>query len=212
MKETQELIDKLVDGIVGSSSQECFDLYQHVVKTKDLEGEVVEIGCLYGRTSLAICKGAEEIGKKSVHIDYLFQYPDLETCRLGGYDKYPSPVNIEDAFSKSTHLEFIRNFIKNDLFDNTIIIASKSEQAREIWNLPIKFLFIDADHSYDGVKKDFDLFEPFLVEGGYLALHDVDPQGHPGVVQFYNEIMATGNYQWISSGFGTSLRIIKRIK
>ncbi len=211
MKETQESLDVMLKDIIGSSVGECYDLYRHVVGTENLEGEIVEIGCLYGRTSIAICKGAEETGKKSVHIDYLFQYPDLETCKLGGYDKYPSPANIEDAYSKSTYLEFTRNFIKNDLFDNAIIIASKSEQAREIWEKPIKFLFIDADHSYLGAKADFDLWSCFVVKGGFLALHDVDPHGHPGVFKLFSEIMQTGEWKIVSDGFGTSLRILRRI-
>lgn len=210
MAETLETLNEKLKDIIGSSVQECHALYEAVLQTAHLDGAVVEIGCLYGRTSLAICLGAKEIGSKSTHIDYLFQYPDLQTCKLGGYDKYPSPANIDDAFSKSTYLEFTKNFIKNDLFDDAIIIASKSEQAREIWQKDIKFLFIDADHSYEGVKKDYDLFAPFLVEGGILALHDVDQDGHPGVVQFFNELMSTGQYHIIYHGNGTSLRILRR--
>lgn len=212
MEQTKQSLELILKDIIGSSVDECYDLYRHVISTSHLEGEIVEIGCLYGRTSIPICLAAKEINKKSVHIDYLFQYPDLETCKLGGYDKYPSPANIEDALSKSTHLEFIKNFIKNDLFDNVIIIASKSEQAREIWEKPIKFLFIDADHSYEGVKQDYDLYEPFLCLNGILALHDIDEVGHPGVYRFYNELMSTGNYTQLSNGFGTSLRILQRIR
>lgn len=96
------------------------------------------------------------------------------------------------------------------MFDDAIIIASKSEQAREIWAKDIRFLFIDADHSYEGVKKDFDLFAPFLVKGGILALHDIDEIGHPGVVKFFNELTSTGEYHVIYWGEGTSLRMLRK--
>lgn len=205
-------LEKFLEPIIGSSIPECLALYNAVKNLSHLEGEIVEIGCLYGRTSIAICQAAKDINQKSVHIDYLFQYPDLETCRLGGYEQYPSNSNIEEAFKKNTYLEFTRNFIKADLFDNAIICASKSSSVRDIWTKDIKFIMIDADHSYDGVKADWDMFEPFVVSGGIIALHDVDLQGHPGVFQFFQEIMATNKYEQIRnhSGIGTSLQLIRK--
>lgn len=212
MTESEIWLEKQLEPIIGSSVQECLALYSSAKSVSYLEGEIVEIGALYGRTSLAICLAAKETGKKSVHIDYLFQYPDLETCRLGGYEKYPSPSNVTDALLKSTHLEFFRNFINADLFDDAIFCASKSEQVREIWTKDIKFLFIDADHSYEGVSKDWDLFEPFVVSGGIIALHDVDEVGHPGVFRFFHEVMATGKYEQIRKhgAIGTSLQIMRK--
>ncbi|MDD2753533.1 MAG: class I SAM-dependent methyltransferase [Candidatus Portnoybacteria bacterium] len=38
---------------------------------------------------------------------------------------------------------------------------------------PIDFLFIDGDHSYDGIKRDFELYSPLVRRGGIIALHDV---------------------------------------
>ena len=209
MKTFQE-IKQLVDGIIGSSPEECFKLYEAVVLTKNLPGEIMEIGSLYGRTSCAIALGAKETGKKAVCVDYLFQYPDLETCKLGGYAKYPSPETIGDAFTKNTYLAFTRHLIERDLFDDVVIMASKSEQVATIWNKPLKFIFIDADHSYEGVKKDFELFEPYVLSGGLIGMHDIDPVGHPGVVKFYNEVMATGKYEVFWDGSGMSCRILRK--
>jgi predicted O-methyltransferase YrrM len=47
-----------------------------------------------------------------------------------------------------------------------------SSQVARGWNRPIRFLWIDGDHTYAGAKLDFELFSPFLVEGGIVALHD----------------------------------------
>lgn len=153
---------------------------------------------------------AKENGEKVVSIDYLFQYPDLETCRLGGYSQYPSPENPNEAFTKSTHLQFYRHLIERDLYENLVSIASKSENAASIWSKPIKFLFIDADHSYDGVKKDFELFEPFVVSGGLIGMHDIDPVGHPGVFKYFKEVMETNKYTIVWHGDGMSCRILRK--
>ena len=37
----------------------------------------------------------------------------------------------------------------------------------------LDFLFIDGDHSYAGVSRDFDLYSPFVRQRGVVALHDI---------------------------------------
>jgi predicted O-methyltransferase YrrM len=38
---------------------------------------------------------------------------------------------------------------------------------------PVDFLFIDGDHSYSGVKQDFDNYRQFMRPGGIVAFHDI---------------------------------------
>jgi predicted O-methyltransferase YrrM len=38
---------------------------------------------------------------------------------------------------------------------------------------PFDFIFIDADHTYEGVKKDYENYYPMLVKDGVMAFHDV---------------------------------------
>jgi cephalosporin hydroxylase len=37
----------------------------------------------------------------------------------------------------------------------------------------VDFLFIDGDHSYEGVKADFDMYSGLVRNGGIIALHDI---------------------------------------
>jgi predicted O-methyltransferase YrrM len=39
----------------------------------------------------------------------------------------------------------------------------------------LDFLFIDGDHSYGGVAKDFEMYSPLVREGGIIAFHDIIP-------------------------------------
>ena len=36
-------------------------------------------------------------------------------------------------------------------------------------------IFIDGDHSYDGVRRDFELYQELLSPRGYIVFHDIDP-------------------------------------
>lgn len=38
---------------------------------------------------------------------------------------------------------------------------------------PIDLLFIDADHTYEGVKRDWEMYSPLVRPGGIVAFHDV---------------------------------------
>ena len=41
-------------------------------------------------------------------------------------------------------------------------------------DIKIDVLFIDGDHSYEGVKKDFDLYSTIISDNGIIILHDTD--------------------------------------
>ena len=55
----------------------------------------------------------------------------------------------------------------------------------------IDFLMIDGDHTYDGVRRDFEMYAPLVGDGNPIAFHDILPHP-PGssceVDRFWNEI------------------------
>jgi cephalosporin hydroxylase len=68
----------------------------------------------------------------------------------------------------------------------------------------VDFLFIDGDHSYEGVKKDFEMYSPLVRKGGIIAFHDIIPDYYTRygiktsswageVYKFWNEIK--GKYE-----------------
>ncbi len=67
---------------------------------------------------------------------------------------------------------------------------------------PVDFLFIDADHTYAGVKRDFELYAPLVRPGGLIAMHDIladvfhrtgvpTPSKSGEVFRFWQELKAT---------------------
>jgi cephalosporin hydroxylase len=48
------------------------------------------------------------------------------------------------------------------------------DQVRDILaGRTIDFLFIDGDHTYAGVKRDFEIWSELVTSGGYVAFHDI---------------------------------------
>ncbi len=83
---------------------------------------------------------------------------------------------------------------------------------------PVDFLFIDGDHSYAGVRADFELYSPLVRDGGLIALHDIvsdhrtrfgrDTGCYAGDVhRYWSELKATRNCEELindaeQDGFG----------
>lgn len=73
-------------------------------------------------------------------------------------------------------------------------------------NIPFKFVFIDADHTYEGCKKDFVAWERLIELGGCIAFHDCNTEG---VAQVLDEI---DNSKWQLINHIYSIKLFKRIK
>jgi len=53
----------------------------------------------------------------------------------------------------------------------------------------IDLLFIDGDHSYAGVRADFEMYSPLVRSGGMIAFHDIANQPPPSeVARLWNEV------------------------
>jgi len=71
----------------------------------------------------------------------------------------------------------------------------------------VDFLFIDGDHSYEGVKADFYGYQPYMAPHGMVALHDIaiatrDPQIQVG--RFWSQIQDRKTIQSLISRPGES--------
>ncbi|MFX0024319.1 MAG: class I SAM-dependent methyltransferase, partial [Candidatus Hermodarchaeota archaeon] len=85
------------------------------------------------------------------------------------------------------------HFIRND--------SHKASTVRKIKKIlkqnRVDLLFIDGDHSYDGVKKDFENYFSLVKKDGIIAFHDIvehPPNSNCKVFDFWNEIK--GNYEY----------------
>lgn len=75
--------------------------------------------------------------------------------------------------------------------------------SRKLRNQNIDFLFIDGDHTFEGVQKDFEMYYPLVSSQGIIAFHDIVPDSTlktgkksssytGGVPQFWEYIKTKG--------------------
>lgn len=114
-------------------------------------------------------------------------------------DLKPDDVYLEVGVQFGRSLDFARRNsqaqvygidVDEELFtevEGATFIHKPSNEAVNSWDKPIDVLFIDGDHTYKGVKDDWDNFSPFVKPGGWVVLHDCDDTS-PDVVQLFDEI------------------------
>jgi predicted O-methyltransferase YrrM len=95
--------------------------------------------------------------------------------------------------------KFYNKNIKEKYGDRLIPMQGYSyDMADKLPNNFADIVFIDADHSYEAVKKDILKYSPKLKETGLLTGHDID---YPGVNQAVKEMINTfdvgPNFVWV---------------
>jgi predicted O-methyltransferase YrrM len=119
---------------------------------------------------------------------------DLPGGRFGG--GYPAwKIKLYQAFHLSGQ--------KMDLLRVDSHSSETLEKVKNIFHgVPVDFLFIDGDHTYQGVKKDFELYSPLVRKGGVIAFHDIviHPRGIDcDVDKLWNEIKKSDSRELIGS-------------
>ncbi len=90
--------------------------------------------------------------------------------------------------------EFMRSFATDKRLEFVRQNSHSYDTVRQIENVlgdrDIDFLFIDGDHTYGGVKADFDLYKRVLADDAIVAVHDIKGPETPycEVSRFWDEI------------------------
>lgn len=189
-------IENLVNNIPGwCPSDQLFAMYLLAINSKDLEGDLLEIGSWCGKSAVVLALAAEKIGATLQCVDLFpnkedwFENEDRTysfSTEINGRTifanknvtvwKEPFENSILPVYDKyGDNLQRIfRNNIDNSGFKN-IVLEHKADSTEFIRMFPdkkIKFAFIDSDHSYEGACTDIENVERLLVPGGWMVFDD----------------------------------------
>ena len=170
----------LATHIYGAMQKESELEGLHVFMTEKKYGTIVEIGTCRGGTCWWFAHLPDF--KKIITVD-------MPGGTFGGGPKE------EDR-------ERIRNWVSTD-YDVTLCTGDSQEESTMLEvkaELPgglCDVLFIDGTHTYEGVKRDFELWSPLVRNGGSIILHDVadHSKSNPAcrVKQFWDEYREAHN-------------------
>jgi hypothetical protein len=164
LKITQEISNK----INNLTFHHHYHILYDIVNTypTDYNVKYVEIGC-YGGASAAL----------------VLQRPNTSVISIDLGNPIPMEIAVNNVNKLNVHKNSYK-YIKG---------SSHSEETKEMLLTQlseIDVLFIDGDHSVNGVKKDFEIYEKFVKLGGYVVFDDYNDHRHsPGVKIGVNQLL-----------------------
>lgn len=163
-----------------------------------VDGALVEIGSYKGKSTVALALGSQCLTsrKRPVYA--------IDPFRLPGHPAFP--VEYEE--------DFIRNIQRAGIAPHVIPIKKFSQEAYHDCPPSIAALFIDGDHSYEGVKHDITHYASRVTPGGIIAFHDYSYKHtpgveEPGVTRAVDELCSNPNYVVVNDY--NSLRLVRKL-
>ena len=166
---------KLTDGMI--SLEEGLVLYALAGQVQS--GCIVEVGSYRGRSTVFLGRGSLAGHNAPVYaVDPHKPFIGV----LGG------------VFGPKDRTEFYKTMLITECSEIVSLINMSSEMIVPKWSEPVGLLWIDGDHSYEGVKRDFECWLPHVAEGACIAFDDAsDPELGPRIL--INELLATQMYE-----------------
>jgi hypothetical protein len=155
-------------------------------------GCIVEVGSYRGRSTVALGRGSLDGHRVPV---FAIEPHQTFTGVLGG--RFGPP----DAGA------FYRAILETGCYHVVRLVSLSSEQVVAGWRLPVGLLWIDGDHSYDGVRRDLESWQPHLLAGATVVFDDADNPAL-GPHRLIAELLSGGGYEKVKD-FGkiTVLRL-----
>src|SRR6476619_111523 len=138
------------------------------------EGVIVAVGAFRGKSTAALSIGAREGHQAPI---YAIDPHERFSGEFGG------------EFGPPDRREFYTNMLATGGWENVRLVNLSSELVTPGWDKPVGLLWIDGDHSYEGVLRDFRCWEPHLLPGAPVILDDTD---RGGPQQFCQEMVERG--------------------
>lgn len=147
-----------------------------------------EIGCYHGKTTSYLLRHCPNLKLYAVDKwEKVEPDPNGETRGCENWD----PVEGKKKFDHAVRL-FKRRL--------TILCGDSVEMADKVPDESLDFVFIDADHRYEAVKKDIRAWTPKVKEDGVICGHDFNHPRLPGVKKAVEEMFdeyKEANVDWV---------------
>lgn len=193
-----EQLAKISTSIPGMISPQSGQHIFTMCYLQELQGDVVEIGSWQGRSTSFLARAVQCSGNGAFY----------------AIDHFKGNVGKENYYvvGKSDLSDLENNFLINmemvGLLDSVKLLNMPNDQAEEkIRNIQIRFLFIDGDHTKEGVEKDIRLFFPKLLPGSIVVFDDFSTC-FPGLIDAVNDLLSRQAFSRIMSYNNTLVLMI----
>lgn len=135
-----------------------YSILYNIAKNINVDGYVVEIGTDQGESAIALSYGLRhgQINKKVITVDIGI------TQEARG-----------DKLSESLRRAWVNEkMVCHDMMDDIITVGCSSKEFSKFFSSPISLLFVDGEHTQEGVIFDIEYYGSLLTSGGVIVIDD----------------------------------------
>lgn len=167
-----EILNKIGDNR-GADNEENYTLYSSLLATKDLPGDIAEVGVYKGGTSRLIC---EVKGEKDLYLFDTFE---------GLPETSDNDLLVQQGWLHDTSLESVKNYLSD--FENIHFLKGIfPETAKPISDKKFSFIHLDTN-LFQSTLDALEFFWPRMVNGGRIVSHDYNTSSMPGIKKAFTE-------------------------
>jgi len=167
-----EILNKIGDNR-GADNEENYTLYSSLIATKNLQGDIAEVGVYKGGTARLIC---EVKGKRNLYLFDTFE---------GLPETNENDLLVQKGWLQDTSLESVKNYLSD--FENIHFLKGIfPETAKPISDKKFSFIHLDTN-LYQSTLDALDFFWSRMVVGGRIVSHDYNTSSMPGIKKAFSE-------------------------
>jgi predicted O-methyltransferase YrrM len=177
----------LAAGLIPPRAMHTADEAAALARLAAVADRVVELGVYEGASAVVLCR-AMKAGSE-LHLVDPFADPEGHALRVGAR---ATPTATRLAVGRA------RSAVGPTLIWH---IARSQDLGRSWAQGPVDLVFIDGDHTFEGCREDFELWQRRLSAGGAIALHDArqgrpDGCGLPGPTSVVDQLVRGDQSAW----------------
>ena len=120
-----------------------------------------ELGTYRGKSTICVAAGIKN------------DNVDAHLITVDGWDLPGGPGNREIKYCRDEYDNVRQEIDSRGVGDHVTMVKGFTVPTAELYkDREFTFIFIDADHAYEGVKGDFEAWSPMVKSGGEIAFHD----------------------------------------
>ena len=144
--------------------------------------KILEIGTLFG------------IGLAAIYDTVVPRFENVHLTAIDPLDGYYGNQTLDILTGEAVNETLLRENMKfagvpNDAFTLVPKLSTDPSVVEDLESKHFDLLIIDGDHTYDGVKFDFELTHDVVVDGGLILFDDYDVPEWPEVKAYVDEIV-----------------------
>lgn len=157
-------------------TKRCLEIFKSV---HELPGDVIELGCNYGHTSIPISQfiKVHKLKKK------FYAYDSFEGLPYEGGD---FNGDLKKGECHCTYDDFNKNVFDCGVSDIVVIVKGLIEDTLKLNNKNFCFAWLDMD-LYESTSYSYKFLEDKIISGGIIGFHDYDFHRCPGIKKVVDE-------------------------